>query len=467
MPKATIYYYDIGDYLTREEKLAKVKTFGSVNGIADWRVLQPNEHGDWINERNDAFESFIPLEPEKKYELKSNSFFVNYSLGTATARDTWVYNFSKRNLSQNIDNFLSFYNKQRLEFRSRLDSSNKFDDVVTYDPTKISWNDALKTLCSNNIELTNNIGHYRVCAYRPFNKLNLYFDKCLIQRPYQIPKLFPTQQHSNLVICVSGVGASKDFSVLISDVIPDLQVQFNGQCFPLYYYEKTEKEGTTLFDAEQKEEYVRRDGVSDFILDRVRKQYGLSSRSGVSKEDIFYYVYGFLHSPDYRRTFANDLKKMLPRLPLVEDIKDFWAFSKAGRALAELHLNYETFPAPEGVVIHGAEHGNFMVEKMRFPKKGEKHTIYYNHAITISNIPAEAYEYVVNGKSAIEWVMERYQITTHKESGITNNPNDWSSEVGNPRYILDVLLGVIGISIKSVEIVKSLPKVEFEEGEEK
>ncbi len=153
---------------------------------------------------------------------------------------------------------------------------------------------------------------------------------------------------------------------------------------------------------------------------------------------------------------------MLPRLPLVEDIRDFWAFSKAGRALAELHLHYETAPPPSGVEIHGMASGNFMVEKMRFPSKHDKQTIHYNHAITITNIPAEAYEYVVNGKSAIEWVMERYQISTHKESGITNNPNDWAVEVGNPRYILEVLLGVIGISVKTVSIVQGLPAVRFD-----
>jgi predicted helicase len=236
----------------------------------------------------------------------------------------------------------------------------------------------------------------------------------------------------------------------------------NGLIFPLYFYEERKKNSPSLFDVAGEREYIRRDGVSDFILERAQKQYG----KNVSKEDIFYYVYGILHSPDYRETFANDLKKMLPRIPLVEDVRDFWAFSKAGRKLAELHINYETVPPHPEVLVTGAENNYFIVEKMRFPKglkaKDKPNTIIYNSQITVSNIPAKAYEYVVNGKSAIEWIMERYQVTVDKASGIKNDPNDWAKEVGNPRYILDLLLSVINVSVQTVEIVAGLPKLEFE-----
>jgi predicted helicase len=180
---------------------------------------------------------------------------------------------------------------------------------------------------------------------------------------------------------------------------------------------------------------------------------------------VFYYVYGILHSPKYRETYAADLKKMLPRLPLVENSTDFWKFVKAGRVLAELHLNYEEREKPNGVIVKydvGAS-VNYEVKKMRFPKKGKTDTIIYNNQITIENIPAEAYEYVVNGKSAIEWIMERYQVTKHKASGIVNNPNHWATEHENPKYILNLLLSIITVSLKTVEIVKALPDVEFEE----
>jgi predicted helicase len=235
-----------------------------------------------------------------------------------------------------------------------------------------------------------------------------------------------------------------------------------SQCFPLYYYEKNDQAQLSVFD-QSNDEYIRRDGISDFILERALKIYG----KNVTKEDIFYYVYGFLHCPEYREKFANDLKKMLPRLPLVEDVRDFWKFSKAGRALADLHINYETVPPYEGVKVSGTEKGDFKVDKMKFPKKGQKDTIIYNDRITIENIPERAYEYVVNGRSAIEWIMERYRVTVDlnakgEGSGIKNDPNDWADEVGNPRYILDLLLSIINVSLQTLDIVESLPKVRFE-----
>jgi predicted helicase len=289
---------------------------------------------------------------------------------------------------------------------------------------------------------------------------------------YQIPKIFPNPKLPNFVICVSA--SFKDGSVLITNEIPDLHFNGDTQAFPLYYYEENNTKQLGLHDLNTEQAYNRRDGISNFILEQAQQRYGKT----VTKEDIFYYVYGFLHSPQYRETFANDLKKMLPRLPLVDTPADFWAFSKAGRALADLHLNYESVaPHPDVVTLYnplsvsGAvkqankqemEYLNYQVEKMRFPKKDQKDTIIYNSQITVENIPAKAYEYVVNGKSAIEWIMERYQITTHKESGITNNPNDWAKEQGKPRYILDLLLSIINVSTQTVDIVNNLPKVKFE-----
>jgi predicted helicase len=211
---------------------------------------------------------------------------------------------------------------------------------------------------------------------------------------------------------------------------------------------------------ETNDDYVRKDGISDYVLRTANDQY---PNQNISKEDIFYYVYGLLHSTDYRHEFANDLSKMLPRLPLVEKPEEFWEFSKAGRKLADIHVNYEDVLPYEGVKVTGTQHNNYIVQKMKFPNKEHKDKIIYNAQITIDDIPEKAYEYVVNGKSAIEWIIDRYQVRTDKKTGITNDPNDWAKEVGNPRYILDLLLSVINVSVQTVDIVSNLPKLDFSE----
>lgn len=460
--KATIHYHDIGDYLSREEKLAIVRKFKSVaNSDMKWRALKPNEHGDWLNQRNDVFDTFIPLAPEKKFDPKSQSFFLTYSLGLATGRDAWVYNYSKSYLVENLKRTINFYNQKLSAYNAEVGSGKKvaIDDFIDANPTEISWNRNLKNDLSANRNHNFKNESLVIGSHRPFTKNHLYFDKALNAMLYQNTKLFPHKKAVNLIICVSGLGGTKENTVIISNTIVDLNFLDAGtQCFPLYYYEEREKNSPSLFDAAGESEYIRRDGVSDFILERAKKVYG----KNVGKEDIFYYVYGILHSPDYRTAFVNDLKKMLPRIPLVEDVRDFWKFSKAGRKLAELHINYEDVPPYEGVEVIGESSGNFKVQKMRFPKKGQQDTIIYNSKIVVSNIPEKAYEYVVNGKSAIEWIMERYQVKTDKKSGIKNDPNDWAEEVGNPRYILDLLLSIINVSVQTVEIVDGLPELEFE-----
>jgi predicted helicase len=464
---ATIHYHDIGDYLTREQKLDIIKNYGSVgNAEMPWTVLQPNEHGDWISKRNDSFINLDPLAPEKKLDIFSKSYFIINSLGLASGRDSWVYNYSKSKVLINMKSHTSFYNGQVIEFQKALEANvnTNLNDFICKDPQKISWNDDLKDDLS---KLKKHSFHENIVVsqYRPFCKQNLYFDKNFNARWYQNYKIFPSSDVDNIAFSVSGIGNSGDFSTLSINNISDLGLISAGQCFPLYYYEENSSNQEGMFGENDGTQYTRKDAISDFIYEKALQQYGLSkSGSGtITKEDIFYYVYGFLHSPEYRETFANDLKKILPRIPLVDSINDFWAFSKAGRALADLHINYESIAPYPDCIVTGEESSFFTVEKMRFPKKGQKDTINYNSKITISNIPEKAYEYVVNGKSAIEWIMERYQITTHKDSGITNNPNDWSEEVGNPRYIIDLLLSIINVSVQTVDIVKGLPKVKFGE----
>jgi predicted helicase len=448
--------------LSREEKLDIIKSFKTIdNSKIPWEVLEPNEHGDWINHRNNIFDKYIPMEPSKKLDLNSNSFFLINSNGVVTNRDPWVYNYSNFELSSNLKRMIQQYNIDVDSFRENKISNPEvsFEQIMTKDETKIKWVQNLIKNAENLIIHQFEESNCRVSLHRPFTKENLYFNKSFNWSRYLIPSYFPLKNSENLVIITSGIGNSKDFSSIITNFTPDIQVMPNGQCFPLYFYEENNKSQKSIFDTDEGNDYVKRDGISDYILNQSQKQYDATN---ITKEDIFYYVYGFLHSSEYRESFSNDLKKMLPRIPLVEDIRDFWSFSKSGRELAELHLNYEQVPRYDGVKVVGEDSGFFKVEKMRFPKKDQKDTIIYNSKILIQDIPLEAYEYMVNGKSAIEWVMERYQITTHKESQITNDPNDWSEEVGNPRYILDLLLSVINVSVQTVEIVKNLPKLKFD-----
>jgi len=452
--KANIFYHDIGDYLDQKQKLNIIKTFGSViTTKIDWAILFPNEHNDWLNQRTGIFDNFINL-GEKADKEGRYSFFSTYSVGVKTQRDPWCYNYSGEQLKMNISESLDYYNDERIRIAELKQNDPTIDRVkaLRYEKGEFSWTPNAVIGMANNIEHRFVASNVITAAYRPFCKQHLYFNRFLNERVYQMPKLFPTTESENRLICVS------QDDVLITQTVTDLHFNGDTQCFPLYYYEENRPDNPTLFDTAGEPQFVRRDGVSDFIAKRSKEQYGTT----IKKEDIFYYVYGFLHSPEYRQKFANDLKKMLSRIPLVDELADFVAFMKAGRALAQLHLNYEKVSPYPDVVVTGDKSNNFRVGKMRFPAKDRKDTIQFNSSITVSNIPTKAYEYVINGKSAIEWIMERYQVKTEPVSGITNDPNNWSEEVENDRYILDLLLSIIHVSIQTVDIVEQLPKVKFD-----
>lgn len=460
--KATIYYHDIGDYLKRTEKLEILKHFKGINNSKiDWKVLRPNEHNDWLNQRSDLFSSFIPLGDKTD---TTKTVFSIYSGGLLTSRDSWCYNFSKKHLEKNIKTSIDYYNMQREKYQNILKENKKtsVEKVVDIDKSQISWSHNIKKLIEKNQSLGFERENICLSSYRPFMKNYIYFNRVWNERVYQQPKLFPTPEHRNMCISLSGAGGNS-FDCIINDSLVDYACMKSGngggQCFPLYYYEKNDGNIGTLFD-QGKENYIRRDGITDFILEQCRTRYGHK----VVKEDIFYYVYGLLHSKDYREQFAADLKKMLPRIPLVDVPNDFWAFSKAGRELAELHLNYESVSAYPDVKVIGEDSEKYYVEKLSFGKNGkevDKSTIIYNSYIRIENIPLEAYDYVINGKSAIEWVMDRYQVKVDKDSGIKNDPNDWGLEHNNPRYILNLILSLITVSLETVKIINNLPKLEF------
>lgn len=445
-----IYYSEVDDYLKREEKfnILRSKKISTIK----WREISPSKEGDWLQERSTNYSSFIQVASK---ERNTSTFFTYFSNGIFTSRDTWSYNYSSSVLEKNISTLVCTYNAE-LERYINSDVLEEPKQFVDLNPTCTSWTRALYGLFKRNKKLSNS-SNYIECMYRPYAKQVLYYDSSLIECMYKMKRLFPNPSIKNLVIMTPGSGTRRNHVPFISNTIVDLNcLDAGAQCFPLYWYEEAEIEQLSLLD-DINVQYKQHDGISDFILEQAQKKYG----PRVTKEDIFYYVYGILHSKSYVEKFADDLKMQLPRLPLITEPQKFWDFSKAGRKLAELHLNYEKVPAYPDVIVEG-DRGDYTVMKMRYPKKEQTDTIIYNDDITIRNIPAKAYEYVVNGKSAIAWIMERYQDKTDKDSQIRNNPNDWGIEHGNPRYILDLLLSVINVSCQTVDIVNNLPDVDWD-----
>lgn len=459
-----VYWHDIGDYLTQPEKLEAISRFGSINGISlekAWLNIVPDDHNDWVRHRDASFDNYLLLSSKDKNKTQ---LFVDYSNGVKTNRDAWCYNYSKQGLTKNVTSMIENYNTQLAA------SQKEVNYKIDQDPTLISWSSGLLSEFNRNkkgVFLDRNV---RACIYRPFTASWLYNDSFLNDRPGQMPKIFPPEK-KNVVIWVTGIGATVPFSCWISNTICSIQQGPAAvQHFPMYIYDAIEpKENNDLFSKQNisssENESNRKDGISNVGLKHFQDAYP-SGRIG--KEDVFYYVYGLLHSSDYCERYADNLSKELPRIPCVKTVKDFWHFSNAGRALAELHLNYETadfYP----VKIEGDKDqleefadADFRVTKMKFAKKGDKTIVVYNHKITMADIPVEAYDYVVNGKPALEWVMERQAVTTHKASGIINDANDWAIEtMSNPRYSLELFMRVITVSLETMKIVKELPQLDI------
>ena len=477
------YFHDIGDYLNREQKLDIIGDFQSINGISvqqGWTQIIPNQFNDWLNQRDPNFDTYLSI---------TDNIFKLCSYGITTSRDSWCYNYSYEKLNIAMENVINFYNKERLNFHSKkkMNSLLTVDDVISHDAKSISWSRSLKNYLKNDREISFNEKQNRVSLYRPFTKTNLYFDKSLNEYVYQLPLIFPVTTLKNKVITITGLGTPKEFSVIMTDVVPDVQLQANGQCFPLYLYEKEETQAVNsddLFTNQSEkstacEGYQRHEAITDEALTHFKAAY---PNEDFDKEDMFYYIYGLLHSEEYREKYADNLSKQLPRIPCVKSAVDFWAFSKAGRELAELHLNYETVPMYQNVLfkgglkllgdqISGGVGEDFYVEKMKFGKKvdeesgkkvDDKTTVIYNNQFTLCNIPEEAYDYIVNGKPALEWVMERQSVKTDKASGIVNDANDWAIEtMNNPRYPMELFLRVVTVSLETMRIVKALPKLDI------
>ncbi|MFK2876398.1 DEAD/DEAH box helicase [Rhodanobacter hydrolyticus] len=473
-----INFHDIGDYLSREDKLSRVATFGSIDGISStggWRLITPDSHGDWLRQRDHGFEHLIALGDKKSGEKK---LFDNFSLGVVTNRDAWCYNAKKVELVRNMERMIDFYNQEVERFQSAFGGLDKklreakIDNFIDTDASKISWTRSLKQELVKGRTFDFQPDGLSIASGKPFNKQWLYFNRRFNEMVYQMPRIFPFAGAENRVICVSSNGGTVPFSVAMVDVIPGLKFAGDGgtQCFPLYLYGDTEESGdgnaqVGMFTGKGSEDCTRRYAITDEGLKFFSDQF---STAEITKEDVFYYVYGLLHSGDYRARFADNLSKELPRIPCVNSLSDFLGFTKAGRELAELHLNYESVaPYPAKLETGGKALSDidYRVEKMKVPKIGKEKdlsTMIYNSEITVKDIPPEAYDYIVNGRAALEWVIDRQCVKPDKDSGIVNDANDWAIEtVKNPRYPLELFLRVVTVSLETMKIVRSLPKLDI------
>ncbi|OOC25815.1 restriction endonuclease [Helicobacter pylori] len=452
VPNNTIFYYEVGDYLKREAKLHLLANFENLESVP-FKEITPNEKGDWINQREDGFDKLIPLKRDKQLKIFDTIFDLNFN-GVVSGRDPWVYNFSPNALSKSVQKYIDTYNADLKRFNARfreafkqrtkgIKSADRYkhlnDREITTDKTKIAWTGSLKNKLIRNENLQeSNEKCMRLSLCRPFNKQWLYFDKNLNERQYQLPKIFPDKSARNVVINTSSM-ASRNFSCLIANEITDFQTMANTQAYPLYYYDDLGN---------------RYNAISGYALNLFRRHYQDDS---IVEEEIFYYIYAIFHHKGYLEKYKNSLAKEAPRIALSEDFKEL---STLGKELAELHLNYESgemhTSVKHNLLENAGMEGYYDVVQMKKDKKGD--SIIYNQNITITEIPQKAFDYMVNGKSAIDWVIERYSITTDKDSLIENNPNDYAGG----QYVFELLCRVIKLSEKSVDLIEKISMKRFE-----
>ncbi|MDE0014218.1 MAG: DEAD/DEAH box helicase family protein [Candidatus Poribacteria bacterium] len=449
-----IHYHDIGDYLTREEKLEALHEAVSIKGFSDWQKITPDKYHDWIGQRNDTFSQFYPLGSEETKAGKvDEAIFRLYSRGYATGRDAYIYNFSHYTCAEKARRMTQDYINAFSELETPSELS--VDEAARLHSSNLKWDFNLKENLKRKKETEFEDSYIRKVVYRPFIATNCYANHIFAQRKYQQDRIFPDSSSKNRVICVPGLGSKKAFSALITDAMPDLGFNEASQCFPRYQYPKPTDTSNTTGTFEGIDEAPERiDNISDTALRAFREHYG---DGAIAKDDIFDYVYGVLHAPSYREEFANDLSKMIPRIPYAPD---FHAFAEAGAALANLHLNYETCEQYrlELIFVRQGEpqptHFRLTEKVMRFVDKETKTTLIINEHIRLSGIPEAAHRYVVNGRTPLEWFIDRYKITTDKDSGIVNDPNGWFAD---PRDLIPAIERIVYVSVESARIIEELP----------
>ncbi|MGH3188657.1 MAG: DEAD/DEAH box helicase [Streptosporangiaceae bacterium] len=393
--ECALHYRDIGDYLTREDKL-RILTAQDLESVL-WEEISPNADGDWINQRDGRFVEYQAI-GEKDKTLAPRAIFEVHSSGLKTGRDSWVYDFSEQHLVENVGSMIDFYNEQVALFARHAKTAGianaKAETVeafIDYNPKRFSWNRIDKSNVARGVTYTLDEGRKYVATYRPFTKQHVVYDPRLNDMVYQLHRLFPTPAHANVGFYNVGNGSAVPFSVIMLDTVPDLHVTgagSGGQFFPRYTYRELAVDGG--FDFGGDDGYERTDNITDAALAAYRTAYDDPS---ITKDDIFFYTYGLLHSPEYRERFAPDLKKSLPRIPRV---RDFRGYAAAGRKLSDLHLGYEAASPYAGIVeeVKGATSATpaaelYRVTKMKIPKvKGQpdRCTIIYNTRVTLSMV---------------------------------------------------------------------------------
>ncbi len=476
-----IHFHDIGDYLDQKQKLAIVRDFRSVDGITNangWKPITPDENNDWLDQVDRSFDKFIEIGSKENANTEA-VLFKNYTRGIETGRDAWVLNSSQAVVQSKVTAMVAQYNQDLHQLQAKYGSNIPADRVgseVETDTKKIKWTSSLLSSLASQESLQSDQTKLAPAVYRPFSKQWLYYDSTLLHRMGQNAHIFPEGTNDNrMIVLKQRWGGYGQFASMVDGLV-ELQTDGGTQCFPLYLYEDT-KPDVGLFAADSSDTGLnRRDAITDDGLTHFQTAY---PGQEISKEDLFYYIYGLLHSPDYRERFKNNLAKQLPRIPAVKSFDDFAAFVEAGRALGDLHVNFEgvdpymvTFKEgdhrliPEAqndpVAFYRVKHTN----KWKWGGKGKEKdltTVIYNDNITMQNVPLAAYDYVVNGKPALEWVMERQIVKTDKKSGIVNDANDYANEtVGNPRYPLELFQRVVTVSLETMKIVNGLPRLEID-----
>ncbi len=433
---AEIFYTRVDEFWRKEEKYHYLNSKEHYQNI-DWQQITPDSRYTWLTEGLHAeFDTFIPMGTKEAKAVKGAVVDViskTYSAGVKTNRDAWVYNFDQSNLSENVQQTIEYYRLQVLRWEHRENQQANAIDFVEVDLTKIKWDRELRQHLQRGKPVEFTQDKMRVALYRPFTRSNLFFDRVLNNCVYLFPSIFPTSKTENRAICVSPPGTKLSFHTLMVNVIPDLHITGDSQCFPFYTYDE---DGTN-----------RQENITDWALAEFRTRYGDDT---ITKWDIFHYNYGLLHHPTYREKYQMNLKRDLPHIPFA---KDFWGFATAGAALADLHVNYESAPKYDGLKYIETEGMtvDWRVEKMKLSK--DKTQLVYNDFLTLDGIPAEVSEYRLGNRSALEWVVDQYRVKTDKRSRIVNDPNRESE----PRYIVDLIARVITVSLKTVEIVKNLP----------